>query len=144
MLRSGLSSVTVSLLSLVLGFASVPIMVAGLGYAGYGVYSLAFTIAGYGAFLDLGFGWAGMKFTADAHARGDRDAVAGVLWALALYQALVGAVVLVLLTAGADRLGGWLVRGSEAEAARIAGVLPMAGLWFALSSLTGILVGVLR
>jgi O-antigen/teichoic acid export membrane protein len=144
MLRSGLSSVSVSLLSLVLGFASVPIMVAGLGYAGYGVYSLAFTIAGYGAFLDLGFGWAGMKFTADAHARGDRDAVAGVLWALALYQALVGAVVLVLLTAGADRLGGWLVPGSEAEAARIAGVLPMAGLWFALSSLTGILVGVLR
>ena len=102
MLRSGLSSITLSVLSLILGFASVPVMVTGLGYAGYGVYSLAFTIAGYGAFLDLGFGWAGMKFTADAHAQGDRDAVAGVLWALALYQALIGVVVVVLLTAGAE------------------------------------------
>lgn len=144
MLRSGLSSITLSVLSLILGFASVPVMVTGLGYAGYGVYSLAFTIAGYGAFLDLGFGWAGMKFTADAHAQGDRDAVAGVLWALALYQALIGVVVVVLLTAGADRLGAWLMMGAGDDAARVAGVLPMAGLWFALSSLTGIFVGVLR
>jgi O-antigen/teichoic acid export membrane protein len=144
MLRSGLSSITLSVLSLLLGFASVPVMVAGLGYAGYGVYTLAFTIAGYGAFLDLGFGWAGMKFAADAHARGDREAVAGVLWALALYQALIGVLVLLLLTAGAEWLGAWLMTGSGDDAARVAGLLPMAGLWFALSSLTGVFVGVLR
>ncbi len=144
MLRSGLSSVALSALALILGFASVPVMVAGLGYAGYGVYSLAFTIAGYGAFLDLGFGWAGMKFTADAHARRDREAVAGVLWALVLYQALIGVAVLALLTAGADRLGRWLMAGPGDDAARVAQVLPTAGLWFALSGLNGIFVGVLR
>jgi O-antigen/teichoic acid export membrane protein len=144
MLPSGLSSVILSGLGLILGFASVPVMVAGLGYAGYGVYSIAFTIAGYGAFLDLGFGWAGMKFTADAHARGDRDSVASVLWALMLYHALIGAVVVVVLTAGADRAGHWLMAGSSDNAARVADVLPTAGLWFALSGLNGVFVGVLR
>jgi O-antigen/teichoic acid export membrane protein len=144
MLRSGLSSIILSALSLVLGFVSVPVMMAGLGYAEYGVYSLAFTIAGYGAFLDLGFGWAGTKFTADAHAQGDRDAVAGVLWALLLYQAVVGVLVLAVLTAGAERAGLWLMAGSGGAAARVAEVLPLAGLWFALSSLTGVCVGVLR
>jgi O-antigen/teichoic acid export membrane protein len=144
MLRSGLSSITLSALGLVLGFVSVPVMVAGLGYAGYGVYSIAFTIASYGAFLDLGFGWAGMKFAADAHAQRDREAVAGVLWALVLYQALVGAVVVVLLTALADPVGQWLMAGPGDDAVRVAEVLPTAGLWFALSSLNGVFVGVLR
>ena len=144
MLRSGLSSVALSALGLLLGFVSVPVLVAGLGYAGYGVYSLAFTIAGYGAFLDLGLGWAGMKFAADAHARRDRNTVASVLWALALYQLLIGGVVAVGLWAGAARVGGWLLASGGDEAARVAEILPTAGLWFALSSLAGVLVGILR
>lgn len=144
MLRSGLSSITLAALGLVLGFVSVPVMVTGLGYAGYGVYSIAFTIAGYGAVLDLGFGWAGMKFAAEAHAQRDRDAVAGVLWALVLHQALVGVVVVALLTAGADRAGQWLMGSADGDAARVAGVLPTAGVWFALSGLNGVFVGVLR
>jgi O-antigen/teichoic acid export membrane protein len=85
-----------------------------------------------------------MKFTADAHARGDRDSVASVLWALMLYHALIGAVVVVVLTAGADRAGHWLMAGSSDNAARVADVLPTAGLWFALSGLNGVFVGVLR
>ena len=144
MLRSGLSSVALSALGLLLGFISVPVLVAGLGYAGYGVYSLAFSIAGYGAFLDLGLGWAGMKFAADAHARRDRDAVASVLWALTLYQLLIGVVVAVGLWAGAAGLGGWLLASGGDEAARVAEILPTAGVWFALSSLAGVLVGILR
>ncbi len=144
MLRSGLSSITLAALGLVLGFVSVPVMVTGLGYAGYGVYSLAFTVAGYGALLDLGFGWAGMKFAAEAHAQRDRDAVAGVLWALVLHQTLVGAVAVVLLTAGADRAGQWLMGGAGGDAARVAGLLPTTGVWFALAGLNGVFVGVLR
>jgi O-antigen/teichoic acid export membrane protein len=144
MLGSSLSSVTLSALSLILGFVSIPVMITGLGYTEYAVYSLAFTIAGYGAFLDLGFGWAGIRFTAEAQATGERDAVAGVLWALVLYQALVGAVVLVGLGAAAGPLGAWLMPGPGEGSGRIATVLPVAALWFALSGLTGILVGVLR
>jgi O-antigen/teichoic acid export membrane protein len=72
MLRSGLSSVALSALGIVLGFVSVPVMVGGLGLADYGVYSIAFAAAGYGAFLDLGFGWAAVRFAADAHARQQR------------------------------------------------------------------------
>lgn len=144
MLRSGLSSVAVSVLGVALGFVSVPVMVSGLGYADYGAYSIAFTVAGYGAFLDLGFGWAGMRFAADAHARQDREAVVGVLRALVLYQATIGGAVLVLLVAGADRLGHWLVAGPGADAARIAAVLPIAGVWFAIAGLNGIFLGMLR
>ena len=144
MLRSGLSSVAVSVLGVALGFVSVPVLVSGLGYADYGAYSIAFTVAGYGAFLDLGFGWAGMRFAADAHARQDREAVVGVLRALVLYQATIGGAVLVLLVAGADRLGPWLVAGPGADAARIAAVLPIAGVWFAIAGLNGIFLGMLR
>ena len=144
MLRSGLSSVAVSVLGVALGFVSVPVMVSGLGYADYGAYSIAFTVAGYGAFLDLGFGWAGMRFAADAHARHDREAVVGVLRALVLYQVTIGGAVLVLLVVGADRLGHWLVAGPGADAARIAGVLPIAGVWFAISGLNGTFLGMLR
>jgi O-antigen/teichoic acid export membrane protein len=144
MLRSGLSSVAVSVLGVALGFVSVPVMVSGLGYADYGAYTIAFTVAGYGAFLDLGLGWAGMRFAADAHARQDREAVVGVLRALVLYQATIGGAVLVLLVVGADRLGHWLVAGPGADAARIAAVLPIAGVWFAISGLNGIFLGMLR
>jgi O-antigen/teichoic acid export membrane protein len=144
MLRSGLSSVAVSALGVVLGFVSVPVMVSGLGYADYGAYSIAFTVAGYGAFLDLGFGWAGMRFAADAHARQDHDAVSRVLRALVLYQATIGSVVLVLLVVGADHLGHWLVAGPGPDSARIATVLPIAGVWFAISGLNGIFLDMLR
>lgn len=69
MLRSALPYITLAAVGLALGFVSIPVMVTGLGYAGYGAYSIAFTLAGYGAFLDLGFGWAGMRFAAEALAR---------------------------------------------------------------------------
>lgn len=142
-LPSALSSLALACLGLALAFVTVPVMVGGLGLAGYGAYSIAFTVAGYGAFLDLGLGWAGLGFTAAAHARRDRETVAGVLWALLLYQAVVGGLVLVLLGAGADRLGLWLVGPGE-DAVRVAGILPIAGAWFALSGLNGVFVGVLR
>jgi O-antigen/teichoic acid export membrane protein len=144
MLRSALSSVAVSVLGVAVGFVSVPVMLSGLGYTDYGAYSIAFTVAGYGAFLDLGFGWAGMRFVAEAHARQDREAVVGVLWALVLYQAAIGGAVLVLLVVAADRLGHWLVAGPGADAARIAAVLPIAGVWFAISGLNGIFLAMLR
>jgi hypothetical protein len=83
-------------------------------------------LAGSGAFLDLGLGWAGLGFTAVAHARHARDTVAGVLWALLLYQAVVGGLVLVLLSARADRLGRWLVGPGE-DAISVAAILPTAG-----------------
>jgi O-antigen/teichoic acid export membrane protein len=144
MLRSGLSSVALSALGVVLGFVSVPVMVGGLGYADYGAYSIAFTVAGYGAFLDLGFGWAAVRFAADAHARQDHLAVVDVLRALLLYQAALGILVALLLWVAAERLGVWLVAGSGPDAARVAAVLPIAGLWFALSGLAGVGIGVLR
>jgi O-antigen/teichoic acid export membrane protein len=144
MLRSGVSSLALSFLGVVLGFVSVPVMVAGLGYADYGAYTIAFTVAGYGAFLDLGFGWAGMRYAADAHARCDRDAVAGILRALVLYEVVIGCGVAGLLVAGAGPLSRWLTGAQGSDAARIAAVLPIAGGWFALAGINGILVGVLR
>jgi O-antigen/teichoic acid export membrane protein len=144
MLRSGLSSLALSALGVALGFVSVPVMVSGLGYADYGAYTIAFTVAGYGAFLDLGFGWAGMKYAADAHARRDREAIAGILRALVLYQAVIGCAVAGLLVAVAGPLSGWLTAARGSDAARIAAVLPIAGGWFALAGVNGILVGVLR
>ncbi len=144
MLHSGVASIVLSTWGLVLAFVSVPVMLKGLGLAEYGVYSIAFVVAGYGAFLDLGFGWAGIKFVAEAHARGDGARISSILWALIVYQSMVGGVLLVVLSIAAEPLAHWLASGAAHDAGRLAHILPVAALWFMLSSLTGILVGVLR
>src|SRR5689334_6784447 len=119
-------------------------MLNGLGRADYGAYTLAFTLAGYGTFLDLGFGWAGMRYAADAHAHRDRARLADIVRALLAYQGLIGVLVAALLVVAPERLGAWISTTPGQGADRLIGVLPIAGLWFALAAVSGVLIGVLR
>lgn len=143
-LHAGLSSLALSVLGVGLGFVCVPVMLAGLGRRDYGAYTLAFTVAGYGTFLDLGFGWAGMRYAADAHARGDRERLGGIVRALLAYQGLIGVLVATVLIGAAGLLGRWLTTRPGDDVDRLVGVLPIAGIWFALAGVSGILIGILR
>lgn len=81
--------------------ATVPLVVAGLGQAGYGVYALVTAIVGYFAVIDINVTAGSVKFISAQHARGEHERVAETLcFGLAIY-ALIGALGALGLYAGA-------------------------------------------
>ena len=73
-----------------IGVLTVPVMLHGLGLAGYGIYSVAFSVVAFGAYLDLGLGWNTTKFVAEAHAQGRARETGTIIAAAALYSLIVG------------------------------------------------------
>jgi len=72
--------------------ATVPLVVAGLGEAGYGLYSLVTAIVGYFAVIDINVTAGSVKYIAAHHARAEHEHVAATLcFGLAAY-ALIGAL----------------------------------------------------
>jgi O-antigen/teichoic acid export membrane protein len=59
------------LVPILVNFITVPIIVHNLGYDAYGVWVLVMAVMGYFALLDLGVAKGGIKFLAEANARGD-------------------------------------------------------------------------
>ena len=69
--------------------ATVPLVVAGLGEAGYGVYALVTAIVGYFAVIDINVTAGSVKFISAQHARGEHEQVAETLcFGLAVYGAI--------------------------------------------------------
>ena len=82
--------------------ATVPLVVAGLGEAGYGVYSLVTAIVGYFAVIDINVTAGSVKFISAQHARGEHERVAETLcFGLAVYAG-IGALGALGLYACAD------------------------------------------
>lgn len=144
LLDSGILSLGHAIWGLILGLATVPIMLHGLGLSAYGLYSLAFAIAGFGSFLDLGLGWTISKFVAEADAQRDHDTLAATLRAGALYHVAVGLVFLLLVVPLAGWLTRWVLRFSSEEAPIMIQVLWISGASFFCSSLGGFFVSTLR
>lgn len=86
---------------LVVGVATMPFVVRGLGTDRFGLLSLAWVVLGYFAVFDLGLGRATTKFVAEAMGKGEQDQVPRVVWTAVTVEALLGiagAVVLALIT----------------------------------------------
>jgi O-antigen/teichoic acid export membrane protein/glycosyltransferase involved in cell wall biosynthesis len=86
---------------LVIGFATLPFVIRGLGTERFGILSLIWIVFGYFSFLDMGLGRATIRFTADALGRGDLDEVPKYVWTSVLIQlfiALAGSVLLAAVT----------------------------------------------
>lgn len=95
---------------------TVPLVVAGLGEAGYGVYALVTAIVGYFAVIDINVTAGSVKYIAEFSARRDEDKIFQTMsFGLAVYTVigLLGALGLFL---GA----GWFVTGVFAVPARLA------------------------
>ncbi|MGF6274141.1 O-antigen/teichoic acid export membrane protein [Massilia sp. UYP11] len=108
--------------------ATVPLVVRGLGEAGYGVYSLVTAIVGYFAVMDINLTAGSVKYIAQHRANGDARQVAETLsFGLATYAAigLVGALGIYLCAA-------WLV---DAVFAVPAALRPEAGATLQLAAL---------
>src|SRR5437870_9216420 len=86
-------------LPLVVGLASIPFVLHGLGPARFGILSLAWVVVSYFSAFDLGLGRAATKFLAEAFGTGAAATLPAIAWTALLIQALLGA-------AGGLLLGG--------------------------------------
>ncbi len=114
---------------------TVPLVVRGLGEAGYGVYSLVTAIVGYFAVIDINVTAGSVKHIAEYNARRDHARIGQtVMFGLVIYTAL-GTVGGTGLFAGA----GWLVRDvftvPAALRAEAVATLELAALGFFLTQL---------
>jgi len=86
---------------LLVGVATIPFIVRGLGTERFGLLSLAWMILGYFAIFDLGLGRATTKFVAEALGKGEEDEVPRIVWTAVTVQAILGvlgALVLISIT----------------------------------------------
>lgn len=91
-------------LPLVVAVFAIPPTVAGLGESRFGILTLAWIILGYFAVFDLGLGPAITKFVAAALGRGEREAVAPLVWTAVVAQLGLGTAGALVLAALAPAL----------------------------------------
>jgi O-antigen/teichoic acid export membrane protein len=95
LVRNALSNLAGAVIPALVALATVPLVVRGLGNAGYGVYSLVTAIVGYFAVLDINVTAGSVKFIAQYNASADRDRISEtVVFGLLVYGGLglIGAI----------------------------------------------------
>jgi O-antigen/teichoic acid export membrane protein len=125
------------LLAGAIGFLLTPVLVHGLGDAGYGLWVTVFSLTGYFGLFDQGIRPSLVRYVSRDHALGDREGVARTLnSALALYGAL-GVVTLGITVVAATALTG-LLHVAPGQAAEARQVILLAGLSIALGFPLGV------
>lgn len=122
--------------------AAVPLVVAGLGEAGYGLYSLVTAIVGYFAVIDINVTAGSVKYIADQHARGEHERVAATLCFGLLVYALIGAAGALGLYASAHALVTGVFAVPPALTMDATACLRLAALGFLFGQLQGYLQSV--
>jgi O-antigen/teichoic acid export membrane protein len=74
------------------GVATIPFIVKGLGTERFGLLALAWVILGHFTIFDLGLGRATIKFVAEALGKGEEDQVPCLVWTAVTVQAVLGIV----------------------------------------------------
>ncbi|KQQ88861.1 oligosaccharide flippase family protein [Massilia sp. Leaf139] len=91
LLRNAWSNLLGAAVPALAALATVPLVVAGLGEAGYGLYALVTAIVGYFAVIDINVTAGSVKYIAGQHARGEHERVAETLCFGLVVYLLVGA-----------------------------------------------------
>ncbi|MEP7343518.1 MAG: oligosaccharide flippase family protein, partial [Acidobacteriota bacterium] len=86
--RGSLWSVGGQGVTLLVSLAATPLVIRLLGTEAYGVLALINLMVGYLAFSDLGMGTTSTRFSAEAHARDDKEGEAAVIWMSLLISAV--------------------------------------------------------
>ena len=129
--------------STLLSRLTVPVMIEGLGVAGYGIYSVAFSVAALGSYLDLGLGWTTAKFVAEADVT-TRTRLGTIITASALYHFVLGASFAALVFAATSVIARSLLQLPEDQITPASAVLRTTALSFVVSSVMGVFVSALR
>lgn len=74
--RNALANLLAAAIPALVMLVTVPLVVRGLGEAGYGLYSLVTAIVGYFAVIDINVTAGSVKYIAEHHANGDEDRIA--------------------------------------------------------------------
>src|SRR5687767_65188 len=83
---------------------ATPFVIRLLGVESYGLLALINALIVYLAFADMGMGWASTRFASEAHARGDDQEEAMVIWTSLLVAAVPALLVGSILALGARPL----------------------------------------
>lgn len=126
-----------------LSFASVPVMIDGLGVTAYGIYSVAFSVAALGSYLDLGLGWTTTKFVAEADS-GARARLAAIVTASALYHLVLGVAFAGIVLTTTSLIAGRVLQLPAGDLAPAGAVLQIAAVSFVASSVMSVFVSALR
>jgi O-antigen/teichoic acid export membrane protein len=94
----------------VVGVATIPITIRGLGPDRFGVLSIAWVVFGYFGVFDLGLGRATTKFVAEYLAENKVDGIPGIVWTSVLIQLAFGLVGTTILFAFAPFLTSRLLK----------------------------------
>jgi O-antigen/teichoic acid export membrane protein len=79
-------------LPLIIGFFSMPLILAGLGKERFGLLSLTWMILGYVSVFDLGLGRATTRYIAFALSQGEKDQIPSIFWTTVIAQFLLGLI----------------------------------------------------
>ena len=91
LVRNAVSNLIGALVPALVALGTVPLVVSGLGEAGYGLYSLVTAIVGYFAVIDINVTAGSVKFIAEHNARDERDKIDQTLCFGVVVYALIGA-----------------------------------------------------
>ena len=144
LLASGGLSLAASVWNAAVALVTVPIMVHSLGFASYGVYSVAFSVAALGSYLDLGLGWTTAKFVAEADATGSPARAGTAMAASALYQLSLGLAFAGAVVIAAPWISLVILHVPSNQAGAATAVLRLTALSFVASSQLGVFVSTLR
>jgi O-antigen/teichoic acid export membrane protein len=140
--RNALSNLAGAVIPALVALATVPLVVRGLGDAGYGLYSLVTAIVGYFAVLDINVTAGSVKFIAQYNASADRERISEtVVFGVLVYCGLgvAGGVGLFL---GAHWLVTHVFAVPPGLVTEAVATLKLAALGFFISQLQGYLQSV--
>src|SRR5262245_32813233 len=89
---NSLFNLTGQALCLVVGVATIPFIIRGLGVERFGLLSIAWVAPEYFTFVDLGLGRAITKYVAEALGKGDKDRMARLTWTAMTVQVVLGSL----------------------------------------------------
>jgi len=142
LLRNAWSNLLGAAVPALAALATVPLVVAGLGEAGYGLYALVTAIVGYFAVIDINVTAGSVKTIAGQHARGEHEGVAATLCFGLVVYALIGLAGAIGLFAGAQLLVTRVFAVPEALTLEAIACLRLAALGFLFGQLQGYLQSV--
>jgi O-antigen/teichoic acid export membrane protein len=118
--------------------AVTPALIASLGATGYGALALINTLVGYGSLSDLGIGLAATRYCSMAHARGNGEEEARLVWTAMLISALPLLLCGVLLAASAPWLVHHVFRIPDSLRTEASIALAMGGIVLVARGLAGV------
>lgn len=137
LIRNSLMNLAGQALPLLVGLASVPLVVHGLGTERFGLLVFTWTLYGIFSVLDLGLGWSVTRFVAEALGRGDRRAIPGIVWTAVAWQAAIGTIGAAILTLAAAPLAASLLRVAPQMQAEAVLAFRITGLALPVMLMTG-------